>query len=319
MNCNISNFGQFQEYILSNPQTGDSLHVLPQLGGIVRQLKLCNQLIINAGDDPQTLQHLNGYPSALMFPFASRIRNGQYVFENQTYQLPINELARHNAIHGFMAKRSFDVASQTCTDSEAKLVLKYSYHADYEGYPFSFIFHIDYSLRANGDFEIEYHVQNTGVKTMPLGIGWHPYFSMGNESVDNLLIKIPSDKILILDDKMMPSHTQTFEKQQDGWLALSNQNLDNCFPLRASQNGQSTYLYAPNLDLTLQLWQETGPERYNYLVVYTPADRQRIAIEPITNNVDAFNSGDGLISLPAQQSMSVRCRVNITKGMFEEN
>ena len=275
---------------------------------------LKNQEIINAGNDPNELAELKGYPSAVMFPFASRVRDGHYVFEGQSYQLSINEPARHNAIHGFMAKQVFEVVAQSTNNELVSITLRHNYSGDYQGYPFPCILDICYQLTVNGLFQIEYTVTNTGTETLPFGVGWHPYFSLGTQKTDELFIKIPSENILLLDEKMMPSHTIPLEKNTDGWISLQDKVLDNCFPLKSSNNGLSTYLYSPALDLSLKMWQETGQERYNYLVVYTPPNRQQVAIEPITNNVNAFNSGDGLISLKAGQQRSVKCSVEILEG-----
>jgi aldose 1-epimerase len=319
MNISIDQFGQFLSFSLQDPSGSHIARILPELGGIVQQLVLQNQEIINAGNDPTSLAELKGYPSAVMFPFASRVRDGQYIFEGQTYQLPINEPARNNAIHGFMAKRAFEVIDQHTDSQSAKIVLRHIYSGDFAGYPFPCTLDICYQLTDSGCFNIEYKVTNTGQNTLPFGVGWHPYFNLGNESVDQLAIHIPANEILLLDDKMMPSNTILLEKQADGWINLDGRQLDNCFPLQPSDQGLSTFLYAKNLDLTLKIWQETGFERYNYLVVFTPPNRKQVAIEPITNNVNAFNTGDGLISLKTGDCRSVKCSVELLIGKVSEN
>ena len=229
MKISTQHFGQFLAYTLQDPSGSHRLNILPSLGGIVQQLVLKNQELINAGDDPNEIAELKGYPSAVMFPFASRVRDGHYVFEGQSYQLPINEPARHNAIHGFMAKQVFELVSQSADSELATITLRHNYSGDYQGYPFPCVLDICYQLTVNGLFQIEYTVSNTGTKTLPFGVGWHPYFGLSTQKTDELFIKIPSENILLLDEKMMPSHTIPLEKNADGWISLQEKVLDNCF------------------------------------------------------------------------------------------
>ena len=49
--------------------------------------------------------------------------------------------------------------------------------------------------------------------------------------------------------------------------------------------------------IILNIWQESSRNKYNYLVLYTPPDRKSIAIEPITSNIDSFNSKEDVIIL----------------------
>jgi aldose 1-epimerase len=303
--------GNHTEYRLLNTQTGDYACIIPSYGGIIRKLVLKQTTVVLVTEYPNELEGTLGYPSALMFPFASRIKNGQYTFEGISYQLPINEPARNNAIHGFMAHRVFTVSAQETNAQQAILTISYPYQGDYQGYPFPFELSITYTFDANGTLHISYGVTNTGTKAMPMALGWHPYFQFDEESINDLQIAIPSDKIVMFDQQMMPTHTQPFEQPSDEWLSINNRVLDNVFLLSPSANGQQTRLHSATKNLTLTLWQETGKEKYNYLVVYTPPARKTIAIEPITNNVNAFNTGDGLIVLSPHNSIKVACSVRV--------
>jgi aldose 1-epimerase len=58
-----------------------------------------------------------------------------------------------------------------------------------------------------------------------------------------------------------------------------------------------TELISNDQNIHLNIWQETGRNKYEYLVIYTPPDRKSIAIEPMTSNVNSFNNGESLIQL----------------------
>ena len=58
------------------------------LGGSLQELILSNHHLIK---DLHLLTYNNTYASAILFPFANRIADGSYVYENKTYQLKINQ------------------------------------------------------------------------------------------------------------------------------------------------------------------------------------------------------------------------------------
>ncbi|MCY7409991.1 MAG: hypothetical protein LH473_06945, partial [Chitinophagales bacterium] len=65
-----------------------------------------------------------------------------------------------------------------------------------------------------------------------------------------------------------------------------------------------TVLASRNTGVRLIVGQQTGPGKLNYLVCYTPSNRDSIAIEPLTANVDAFNNGEGLTILQPGETLS---------------
>ena len=40
MKITKESFGQFNEYVLTNPETGEALYILPEYGGIIRKMTL---------------------------------------------------------------------------------------------------------------------------------------------------------------------------------------------------------------------------------------------------------------------------------------
>src|SRR5438034_969248 len=56
----------------------------------------------------------NGRPTRsgipILFPFPNRIRDGRYSWDGKSYQLPLNDPTRLNAIHGFACRHPWRVA-----------------------------------------------------------------------------------------------------------------------------------------------------------------------------------------------------------------
>lgn len=298
-------FGTLTEYVLSNLETGEYLCVLPAFGGVVTQLVLRknhqrHQLIYAPATHHQMEQN-HHYESALMYPFPSRIPGGVYTFEGKTYQLPANETARGNAMHGFVHPKVFVVENEHVSDDAATLTVAYVYSGNYDGYPFPFELRVRYQLSAAG-FAMTHAATNTAASAAPAAFGWHPYFRIDNTPTDAMQIEIPSDTVVLFDESMIPTGQGAFDRQ--GAFDLRDVVLDNCFVLKPASGTLETKLSAPRHDLTVRIAQETGTGKFNFLVVYTPPSRTSVAVEPITANVNAFNSGDGLVVLQPGETLS---------------
>ena len=77
---------------------GDWKAVVTELGGTLRKLTYRGRnVIVPLGpDDPVTCCQ-----GQMLIPFPNRIEAGTYTFEGVTYELPIDEHERNNAIHGY--------------------------------------------------------------------------------------------------------------------------------------------------------------------------------------------------------------------------
>ena len=303
-------FGTFTEYVLSNLTTGEYLCVLPAFGGVLTQLVLrknkSRHALIQAPATQQQMQENHHYASALMYPFPSRIPGGLYQFEGKMYQLYPNETARQNAMHGFVHPKAFEVIAQNTSKNEALLTINHAYLGEYEGYPFPFELRITYLLSATG-FDMTHAATNTAATAAPAAFGWHPYFKIDSTPTDEMQIEIPSDTVVTFNDQMIPTGQQPFERSR--MFDLQGVRLDNCFVLDAHTGTTETKLIVKKQDLTLKIRQEVGVGKFNFLVIYTPPSRTSVAIEPLTCNVNAFNTGDGLVVLQAGQTLSGHLQV----------
>ncbi|GAA4397102.1 aldose 1-epimerase [Nibrella viscosa] len=309
-------FGLMVEYVLHNTQTGEYAVIVPAHGAMVRGLVLRKEKelisLIDAPASEQALVADETYASALLFPFPSRIRHGIYFFEGESYTLPMNEASRDNAIHGFVAGKPFELFDQQVTGHAASLTLRYLHHGPaedlYTGYPFPFELRVTYTLEsAPGSpsvFYVRYQVQNLSLsRSCPVAFGWHPYFTFNDEPVDDLTIHIPSQTAVSLDENMLPDGIEPFNLSGSTGgvtipaIRLHDRELDNVFVVDPAAGSVETVLSSARHKASLHVWQETGPGKFNYLVVFTPPARNRIAIEPLTGNVNAFNNQEGLIVL----------------------
>lgn len=303
-------FGRFQEYVISNPATGESVHILPEYGATIHRMILQKKgklfTVISTGETDEEFLADSSYPSAILFPWPNRIQDGKYDLFGSDYFLPINEQPLNHAIHGFVYDRPFEIIAQHTDDNEASMVLRYDYGGDYEGYPFPFILDVNYKLSSESGLLIKFSVTNKAEQDIPFGLGWHPYFRINDETADDWEVHFPAKYQFISDTRMIPE-TQK-EVESSDWIALKDKNLDHAFLLE-KQEMALVKLHSEKSNITVTIWQPASWQKFNYSVLYVPPKRDCIAIEPMTCNTNAFNTGDGLMLLPIDGLYEIECGV----------
>ncbi|HEY3285411.1 MAG TPA: galactose mutarotase [Armatimonadota bacterium] len=246
----------------------------------------------------------------VLIPFPGRVKGGRYAFKGVEHQMPINDKEGPNAIHGFLRELPWD--SEQPNDAEARFHFAMDAKA-YEkvGYPFSLDVALRYALRDEG-LVTEFRVRNTGDGPAPVGVGFHPYFVVGTDSVDEMSLTLPADRYLEFDKGMMPTGELLPLKGSPVDFgrpkAIGKTRINHCFAdLIADADGLiRVRMEAPSSGRKVTVWMDAN---FPYLVVYTgdaieqPYARRALAVEPMTCATDAFNHPDwGLVRLlPGQE------------------
>jgi aldose 1-epimerase len=304
-------FGKFTKLMLYSLDTEEYLSIIPLLGANTNELVLKKDGTLHkilAGETtPEKLRANAWHNGAHLLPYPNRIKNGSYIFNNQRYQLPINLVKQNHSIHGLLYCQEFHLTRTHTDEKTARVTLEYHYKKNEMGYPFSFSTSITYDLSDKG-LMCSTHVANTGKKSLPLGDGWHPYFTFGSQ-IDALTLQLPSGEILEDDKHQIPTgNIIPFERFLQP-TTIGKRELDSCFVLSINQSINRSKLIDHSQNLTIEIWQDTGLNKYNYLQVYIPPDRTSIALEPMTCPANAFNSGQDLIVLEPGECYYSRCGV----------
>jgi len=257
-------------------------------GASLQELILDNHHLIQ---DMSPLKYKDTYASSILFPFANRVKDGRYWFENTMYQLDINEKTLNNALHGLVYNKTFDVVNETVTNDLAIIKLVYNETNESNGFPFSYSIYIDYKL-SQSNLEITLCVKNTDKKTFPFTLGWHPYFVC--DDLKNSVMIFDSNKKTKKDSKNIT--TGIIESDIIKPFKINEQELDDCYLLNSNIINFKTSKYL----LSLKSSEEDG-----FLQIYTPPRKNTIAIEPTTGVSDSFNNGIGLKTLKPNESYSV--------------
>ena len=285
---------------------------MPEIGAALLELELiCENKLVQLIHLPgeKTIGENYLYPSALLAPWVNRVRNGNYSFEGRNYQLPINESNLGNAIHGFLARKKFEISEEKCNDDSTEVSFIHNYTGDFPGYPFPFIFTLTYSLSSQGTFAVNFKCQNTGQTNMPFACGWHPYFKIANADLSHLEINFSPTLKYISDPQMIPMAEESVSIPMP--VRFSETTLDNVFKLE-SQTEHLTELSDQESKISLFLKQNSV--EFPYLVVFAPHSENCVAIEPMTGNTDAFNTGDGLQVLSPNEKFTSIVEIWIDKA-----
>ena len=133
-----------------------------------------------------------------LLPWPNRIRDGAYEWRGAREQLPIDEVALHNAIHGLVRWRNWALRER----SPERVGLGLRLHPQ-PGYPFTLDLTIAYEL-GEGGLRVVTSAENVGAEACPFGAGFHPYLTLGGP-VDRLRLTLPGAAVLVADERMIPT------------------------------------------------------------------------------------------------------------------
>lgn len=295
-------------------QTAESqLKIIPSLGGVLADLWLSN--------GQETIAVLDSYKSTddaeakayskshFLLPFPNRLKDGQYTFDEKTYQFPINDTTNQNSLHGFLEAIPMKVTKKEEKDNHAVVQLS----GVFEGlpcYPFPFKFFVTYNLTKT-QLSVRVRIKNTGKTSMPIGFGWHPYFKLDTQKIDYLKLKFPNCQKIDVDDRMIPTGKVNHYDNFSTLKMIKNTRFDDCFILN-NVHSEKVIITLQSARSTLNIWQEA--DVFPYFQVYTPDNRQSIAIEPMTCNIDAFNNKNSLWILKSKEERKMEFGIEILKN-----
>ncbi len=289
---------------VKSPDESAFFEVIPAYGGMLTQLNWAGNVIKIPYADQYKLNQNPYHPSALLSPWVNRVRNGNYSFEGRNYQLPINEPNLGNAIHGLLARKSFDL-----TTDRSKVELTYQYLAEENAFPFAFEMRLIYAFTTENAFQITFQAKNTGTGNMPFACGWHPYFCLTEGSLSDWSIRFDSICKFLSDSQMIPLREEIYDASAG--VNLGEEILDNVFRIK-KMDKHITHLY--NKQKKESLYIEQSSHDFPFLVVFAPENENCVAIEPMSANTDAFNTGDGLRILAPNEIFSSTVTIRYVKA-----
>lgn len=256
-------------------KSGSSSAEISERGAYIGNLTIDGLPLLKASHD-NVMTHGG---SAVLIPFAGRIRGGTYVYEHKTYSLPKNDDG--NAIHGLL--KDSDLSLKRRTESTAILEGRISD----SGYPTVLNVMIGYEV-SEKKFSVRCEVTNIGELRAPLSVGFHPYFLASDWSIKH---DCQIQKLRTSDGVFPNGSTEPFSFDRIG--EADKRSFDDCFhfPCDAVLTANSRKLMIRKRNLP-------------YTVVYNGewAEGKSVAFEPYSSAPDAFNNGIGLLNLSSRET-----------------
>ena len=260
-----------------------------EVGGGLRRYSAGGREIVDGyGEDELCL---SGRGQCLI-PWPNRIRDGRYEFAGVQQQLALTEVGKRNAIHGLLRWGNWTLAAQEAD----RVVMSYLLHPQ-PGYPHTLKLSIAYRLDADG-LTVETRVVNSGQTACPFGAGAHPYLTPAAAVVDDTVLRAPGRTRLIADARGIPIGSEPVAGTEFDFReprAIGRLGLDTAFTdLERGDDGMARVEFGGSV-----LW--LG-EEYTHLMLFTgdglsDVARRALAVEPMTCAPNAFQSGDGLVTL----------------------
>lgn len=134
---------------------------------------------------------------------------------------------------------------------------------------------------------MEVVARNIGDRPLPYGYAAHPYLEFSGTMADELVVGVPFAEYLGVDDRMLPVSLEPVAGALDLRTPrpLGPLHLDTGF----RTPGTDTWEVAVSDGVhTTVVWGDAG---LPWVQLFTPGDRRRLAVEPMTCGPDAFNPG----------------------------
>jgi aldose 1-epimerase len=217
-----------------------------------------------------------------LVPYSNRIDDARLAFAGATYTLHRNAPGHPNAIHGVGFERPWRIVEARADSA----VLGFDYVPALDplrAWPFAFRAHQRLAVSAQDGvaaLRMTLAIENTGRHPCPFGLGWHPYFPRSAST----LLGFRHDGMWETGPTLLPArHVPAADAPRfDPPCAIGATTLDNVFTgvagavqIDDAQRGLRTTI--------------AGDSATPFLVVYIPADRDFLAVEPVTHMTDAFN------------------------------
>jgi aldose 1-epimerase len=229
----------------------------------------------------------------VLFPFPNRIRDGRYSFRGTTYQLPLNDSAKKNAIHGFACRFPWRVIG-TGADADSAWVTG-EFRCSVDAPNCLSLWPADHQIRltvrlGRGTLRLEAEVHNPDTRPLPWGLGYHPYFQIGDE---DCAVEVPAMDYWKLEESLPTGERKPVDAARAlnaprHYKELTLDDVLTTLPARAPRmDGLIERATLQRTDkVCLRMFTS---EPFRDLVVFTPPHRHAFCVEPYTCPTDAVN------------------------------
>lgn len=271
---------------LSLAAGGARIELAPDVGGAIARFAFDGKDVLRATPPAmRAAADVRGHACYPLVPFSNRIADARLAAAGRDYVLDRNFGNEPHAIHGVGWQQPWRVLANDPTS--ALLALEHAANgAGARAWPWPFRATQSFTLAANRDSALltaKLALANTGDAPFPFGLGFHPFFprtattTLAFQAVafwENDGTQLPIRRVAV---------PETWHREM--LQARGDVTIDDVF---TGWNGTAT-LADPAWPFTVEI---AADRAARFLVVYAPAGRDFIAVEPVTQMTDAFNRAE---------------------------
>jgi aldose 1-epimerase len=275
---------------LSDPTHGMEVSICPSVGNIAYDLRVHGKPILMS---PQSLSAWKQKPSQagipLLAPWANRLDGDAYWANGKHYLLnPDAVTIRRDdnglPIHGLVLFASSWQVERLQADqnaAEATSRLDFWKHPEWMAqFPFAHSIEITHRLYG-GVLEVRTSIENRSAESMPLVIGFHPWYQIPEVPRDRWKVHLPVREHYVLSPKTIPTG-ETKPVDFPDPTPLAGRQLDDVFG--GVDHASEFSLEGDGRKVSVRF----GP-KFPIAIVYAPSTRDVVCFEPMTGLTDGFN------------------------------
>jgi aldose 1-epimerase len=269
---------------------GDARAVVVEVGGGLRTLSLGGREVV-AGYPEDALA--SGGRGQQLLPWPNRVGDGKWTWRDRPQQLPLDEPAKGNAIHGLARWAAWEVVEASTSTAVLRLVLH-----PRPGWPGRLEATCSWRLTEAG-LTAELTAVSRAPEPLPFGYGAHPYFAPAGERVDDEVLHVPATRRLLTDERSLPVGEEAVAGTAYDFRTprvIGDTVLDTCFGgLERGADGRAAVRFG-----STEVWADEGFSWFQLFSGETLPEGERrrsLAVEPMTCPPDALRSGTDLVVL----------------------
>ncbi len=249
---------------------GYELELAPETGGAVLALRWWGRDILR----PTTAQASSVLETACfpLVPYANRIAGGRFDWEGTPVGLPVLPDFSPHSLHGNGWQIGWEVLSRT----DRGAVLEATCPAG--DWPSSWRARQTFELTDAG-LQLALSVTNTGGRSMPVGLGFHPCFTLGASRI----VAFDADEVWLVDEMMIPrqvAKSEVIACFSGGREIDAADRIDHCY---RGWPGRAT------ISTLAGLVRLAASGNARHLHVYSSAAGASLCLEPVTHRPDAIH------------------------------
>lgn len=282
-----------------------------EVGGGIRTYEIGGAAVLDGYRVDEPCTFARGLP---LIPWPNRLHNGRYTWNGEQYQVPINEVEKDNALHGYTRWLNWELTVEGPETAVAALRL----HPQ-DGYPFILDLTVTYSLEPGG-LTVTNTATNVGSTACPYAHGVHPYITVGTEKIDTATLIMPATTYLPVDEAEIPIGRAPVAGTQFDFRSarlIGSVQIDRAFTdlMRDADGMARVVMSSSATGRTVTLWVDSS---YQYVMLFTgdtidPSARRRdgLGVEPMTCPPNGFATGENIRRLEPGESVTTRWGITV--------